>query len=244
MKQPETYNPQGVDVGMMFNNIAPCYDFLNHLLSAGSDRRWRKKTIDRLKPFSPEQILDIATGTGDLAIEALSLNPAHITGVDISEEMLKIARKKTEEKKINGKISFHLASSEELPFADSSFDAVTVAFGVRNFYDIDKGLGEIFRVLKKDGVALILEFSTPSFFPVKQLYMIYFRKILPLVGKIISKNKVAYTYLPETVLSFPQGRNFCLLLEKNGFSKTGFSRLSAGICSIYMAEKKQQPEKY
>ena len=237
MKQATAYNPRDVDVKQMFNDIAPKYDFLNHFLSAGIDKRWRKKTIRLLKPYHPKQILDIATGTGDLAIEALSLNPEHITGSDISEEMLKIAEKKIEKKNLNNKISLLKASSEELPFPDSSFDAVTVAFGVRNFKDLEKGISEIFRVLKKDGVAAILEFSIPSFFPLKQFYLFYFKRVLPFVGKMISKNKMAYTYLPETVLSFPQGTDFTKLLANKGFSKTIYKRLNAGICTIYIAEK-------
>lgn len=238
MKQATTYNPRDIDVRQMFNNIAPKYDFLNHFLSAGIDKRWRKKTIQLLKPFQPKHILDIATGTGDLAIEALSLDPEHITGTDISEEMLKIAKTKIEQKKVDDKISLLQAASENLPFPDSSFDAVTVAFGVRNFNDLEKGLSEIFRVLKKDGVAAILEFSVPLSFPMKQLYLFYFKKMLPLIGKIVSKNNMAYTYLPETVLSFPQGKEFTKLLEKTGFAKTIFKRLSTGICTIYIAEKK------
>ncbi len=237
MMQAASYNPRQVDVRQMFNDIAPNYDFLNHFLSAGIDKRWRKKTIKLLRPFNPKQILDIATGTGDLAIEALSLNPDHVTGVDISEEMLKIAGKKIEKKKLKNKISFLQASSEALPFADSTFDAVTVAFGVRNFQNLEKGLEEIFRVLKKGGAVAILEFSTPSSFPIKQLYLFYFRKILPFIGKIISKNKNAYKYLPETVLAFPQGKEFAGLLEKKKFSKVRFVKLSLGICSVYIAGK-------
>jgi len=237
MKKDAAYNPQAVDVRQMFNDIAPKYDFLNHFLSAGSDKRWRRKTIRMLKPFSPKQILDIATGTGDLALEALSLNPDHITGVDISEEMMKIGEKKILQKNVQDKISFQQAASENLPFQDTSFDAVTVAFGVRNFNDLEKGLSEIYRVLKKGGAAAILEFSVPTSFPMKQGYLFYFKRILPLIGKIVSKNSMAYTYLPDTVLSFPQGKTFCAMLEKQGFSKTSFKRLSAGICSIYLAEK-------
>jgi len=152
--------------------------------------------------------------------------------------MLKIAKTKIEQKKVDDKISLLQAASENLPFPDSSFDAVTVAFGVRNFNDLEKGLSEIFRVLKKDGVAAILEFSVPLSFPMKQLYLFYFKKMLPLIGKIVSKNNMAYTYLPETVLSFPQGKEFTKLLEKTGFAKTIFKRLSTGICTIYIAEKK------
>jgi demethylmenaquinone methyltransferase/2-methoxy-6-polyprenyl-1,4-benzoquinol methylase len=237
MKKATKYNLQEVDVRKMFNDIAPHYDFLNHFLSAGTDKRWREKTISLLKPYNPEQILDVATGTGDLAIQAISLNPQKITGVDISEEMLKIACKKISQKKFENRIYFQKASSEDLPFADKTFNAVTVAFGVRNFSNLEKGLQEIYRVLKKSGVVVILEFSVPAAFPMKPLFLFYFRKILPIIGKIVSKNKTAYNYLPETVMSFPQGKEFTTILEKTGFVKTRIKRLSAGICTIYVAEK-------
>ena len=206
MNKTKVYSPKEVDVKKMFNDIAPHYDFLNHFLSAGIDKRWRKKAIKLLSSYNPKQILDIATGTGDLAVDA-------------------------------SVIQFQQAASENLPFIDSSFDAVTVAFGVRNFKDLEKGLNEISRVLKKDGVAIILEFSIPVSFPMKQLYLFYFRNILPLIGRIVSKSKAAYTYLPETVMKFPQGEVFTALLEKNGFRKTEFVKLSGGICTIYIAEK-------
>jgi len=221
----------------MFNDIAPRYDFLNHFLSAGMDKRWRKKTISMLKPYHPKQILDIATGTADLAIEAMRLQPEKITGVDITEEMLRLAAIKIQKKNLSDTIILKAARSEELPFADASFDAVMVAFGVRNFYDLEKGLKEMHRVLKKNGVVAILEFSVPTAFPIKQLYKFYFRRILPVMGKIVSKSKTAYTYLPETVLSFPQGKAFTSLLERTGFVNTRFKSLSMGICSIYIAEK-------
>jgi demethylmenaquinone methyltransferase/2-methoxy-6-polyprenyl-1,4-benzoquinol methylase len=231
------YSPQEVDVKQMFNDIAPRYDFLNHFLSAGMDKRWRKKTISMLKPYHPKQILDIATGTADLAIEAMRLQPERITGVDITEEMLRLAAIKIQKKNLSDTIILKAARSEELPFADASFDAVMVAFGVRNFYDLEKGLKEMHRVLKKNGVVAILEFSVPTAFPIKQLYKFYFRRILPVMGKIVSKSKTAYTYLPETVLSFPQGKAFTSLLERTGFVNTRFKSLSMGICSIYIAEK-------
>lgn len=237
MKQTTAYNSDKVDVRQMFNDIAPHYDFLNHFLSAGTDKRWREKTIGLLKPYNPEQILDIATGTGDLAIQAISLNPQIVMGVDISEEMLKIAGKKIIQKNLENRIFLQKAASEDLPFADETFNAATVAFGVRNFYNLEKGLQEIYRVLKKSGVVVILEFSVPAAFPMKQLYLLYFRKILPMIGKIVSKNKTAYTYLSETVMSFPQGKEFTTILEKTGFIKTRVKRLSAGICTIYVAEK-------
>ncbi|MFA4850955.1 MAG: bifunctional demethylmenaquinone methyltransferase/2-methoxy-6-polyprenyl-1,4-benzoquinol methylase UbiE [Bacteroidales bacterium] len=237
MRQPVVFNPAEINVKKMFNNIAPHYDFLNHFLSAGTDKRWREKTIRLLKPYNPEQILDIATGTGDLAIQAISLNPHKVTGVDISEEMLKIAGKKIIQKNLENRIFFQKAASEDLPFADETFNAVTVAFGVRNFFNLEKSLQEIYRVLKKSGVVVILEFSVPAAFPMKPLFLLYFRKILPMIGKIVSKNKTAYTYLPETVMSFPQGKEFTTILEKTGFIKTRIKRLSAGVCTIYVAEK-------
>lgn len=237
MKQTVAYNPCEVDVRQMFNDIASHYDFLNHFLSAGTDKRWREKTISLLKPYNPEQILDIATGTGDLAIQAISLNPHKVMGVDISEEMLKIAGKKIIQKNLENRIFLQKAASEDLPFADETFNAATVAFGVRNFYNLEKSLQEIYRVLKKNGAVVILEFSVPAAFPMKQLYLLYFRKILPMIGKIVSKNKTAYTYLSETVMSFPQGKEFTTILEKTGFTKTRVKRLSAGICTIYVAEK-------
>ena len=237
MEQGKKYNPESVDVRQMFNDIAPKYDFLNHFLSAGTDKRWRKKTIRLLKPYHPVQILDVATGTGDLAIEALSLNPELITGIDISEEMLKIAEKKIEQRKYSNKIKLQRAASEAIPFDDATFDAVTVAFGVRNFANLETGIGEIYRVLKKEGAVAILEFSVPSSFPMKQLYLFYFRYILPIIGKTVSKSKSAYTYLPETVLAFPQGKKFTTILDQAGFKESRFTRLSGGICSIYFAIK-------
>jgi demethylmenaquinone methyltransferase/2-methoxy-6-polyprenyl-1,4-benzoquinol methylase len=231
------YSPQQVDVKQMFNDIAPRYDFLNHFLSAGMDKHWRRKTISLLKPYHPKQILDIATGTADLAIEAMRLHPDMVTGVDITEEMLRLAAIKIQKKNLSDNIILKAARSEELPFTDASFDAVIVAFGVRNFFYLEKGLKEMHRVLKKNGVVAILEFSVPSTFPIKQLYRFYFRRILPVMGKIISKSKSAYTYLPETVFSFPQGKEFIALLEKTGFVNTRFKSLSMGICSIYIAEK-------
>lgn len=214
------YSPQEVDVKQMFNDIAPRYDFLNHFLSAGMDKRWRRKTISMLKPYHPKQILDIATGTADLAIEAMRLQPEKITAVDITEEMLRLAAIKIQKKNLSDTIILKAARSEELPFADASFDAVMVAFGVRNFYDLEKGLKEMHRVLKKNGVVAVLEFSVPTAFPIKQLYKFYFRRILPVMGKMVSKSKTAYTYLPETVLSFPQGKGFTALLERTGFVNT------------------------
>jgi demethylmenaquinone methyltransferase / 2-methoxy-6-polyprenyl-1,4-benzoquinol methylase len=231
------YTPQSTNVEQMFNDIAPHYDFLNHFLSGGTDKRWRKKAIRLLAKYHPKHILDVATGTGDFALAALKLNPETITGIDISSKMLKIAEKKILLKQVQNKISLVNGQSEDLPFPEKSFDAVTVAFGVRNFNDLEKGISEMHRVLKEKGVAVILEFSMPSVFPVKQAYLFYFRKILPLVGKAVSKNSSAYSYLPDTVINFPQGEAFTAMVIKSGFSKVRTYRLSGGICSIYLAEK-------
>lgn len=237
MKNPSNYHPQSTDVEQMFNDIAPHYDFLNHFLSGGTDKRWRRKAIRLLQKYHPENILDVATGTGDFAIAALKLNPEKITGIDISEEMLKIAEKKIRQKKAEDKIFLTTGHSDKLPFPDSSFDAVTVAFGVRNFTNLEQGMKEMWRVLNEKGVALILEFSKPAVFPMKQAYLFYFRRILPLLGKIISKNSFAYSYLPETVMNFPQGKAFEEIIKRSGFDKVKTYKLSGGICSIYLAEK-------
>ncbi len=221
----------------MFDNIAHRYDFLNHFLSVGIDRWWRKVAIQGLKPYAPKQILDVATGTGDFAFEALKrLNPDQVTGVDISEGMLKLARVKGEERHVKN-ITFHKGDSENLAFEDNTFDAVTVAFGVRNFENLEKGLKEIFRVLKPGGRLVILEFSKPSVFPVKQFYQFYFRYILPLTGKLISKDATAYTYLPESVNAFPEGKNFVNILTNTGYKECKNRALTFGICSLYTASR-------
>jgi len=224
-------------VKAMFDNIAPRYDFLNHFLSLGIDKRWRKKAISLLQDEQPKIILDIATGTADFAIEALTLQPHVIKGIDISDEMLQIGRKKI--KKINAgkKIELLAGDSEKINFDDNSFDAITIGFGVRNFENLSKGLTEIFRVLKKNGTLVILEFSTPEKFPVRQLYLFYFHNILPLLGKIISKDDRAYHYLPESVKAFPPGKDFIKLLNETGFTDTKCIPLTFGIASIYTGKK-------
>ena len=226
-------------VADMFTHIARRYDFLNHFFSMGIDIIWRKKTISMLKQLKPQYILDVATGTGDLAIEALSLNPVHVTGVDISEGMLAIGRIKIKKKGLEGKITLIKGDSEKLLFEDNKFDAVTVAFGVRNFERLEKGLADMFRVLKPGGVAVILEFSKPGTFPVKQLYNVYFNRILPLLGKIISKNDAAYTYLPESVSAFPCGKEFVKHLDKAGFTNVVFRPLTFGIATVYVGKKEK-----
>lgn len=224
-------------VAEMFNNISGKYDFLNHFLSLGIDILWRKKAVRILKKYQPKTILDIATGTGDFAIEALAVNPTSIIGVDISEGMLNVGKEKLKSRKLDHIISLELGDSENLRFEDNAFDAVIVAFGVRNFENIPKGLSEIHRVLKKDGVLIVLEFSKPTLFPFKQLYQFYFRYILPTIGKLISKDNSAYTYLPESVDAFPNGKAFTDLLDSLNYKNTKCTSLTLGISSIYIGEK-------
>jgi len=224
-------------VADMFDSISPKYDFLNHFLSLGIDIRWRKKAIKQLKEIQPKHILDIATGTGDFAIESLSLNPEQVVGVDISEGMLSVGREKLKKRKLDDRITLKSGDSENLPFDDNMFDAIIVAFGVRNFENLEKGLAEMFRVLRPGGKVVVLEFSKPKSFPFKQLYNFYFKNILPTVGKIISKDKAAYTYLPESVKSFPDGKLFTDILDGVGFNKTQCKPLTLGISSIYTGIK-------
>jgi len=222
----------------MFNNIAPRYDFLNHFLSQGIDKIWRRKAINILKDSHPKQILDIATGTGDFAIAALKLNPEKVTGIDISEGMLKIGQKKIEKKGFSNKISLQLGDSEKLEFDNNQFNAITAGFGVRNFQDLDAGLKEMHRVLATNGKAVILEFSKPRNFPIKQIYNFYFNNILPFFGKMVSKDASAYTYLPESVSVFPDGNLFTERMAKAGFQDLWIKTLSFGIASIYVGTKK------
>lgn len=224
-------------VAAMFNNIAHRYDFLNQLLSMGIHSGWRKKAIRILKPRNPKQILDIATGTADFAVEAMKLNPEKVTGIDISEGMLSYGREKIKKKGLESKIELMLGDSENLPFADNSFDAITVGFGVRNFENLEKGLSEMLRVLRPGGTAVILEFSKPKGFPVKQLYNFYFRRVTPFVGKLFSKDSSAYSYLPESVNAFPDGEKFLDIMKKLGYIETGHRPLTFGIASIYTGRK-------
>jgi len=221
----------------MFNNIAHRYDFLNHFLSAGIDYRWRKKAIKIIGQKHPKAILDVATGTGDLAIAALKINPENIIGVDIAEDMLAVGRNKLNTKDPNHIITLEKGDSENLRFEDASFDAVMVAFGVRNFEDLEKGLAEMYRVLNNDGQVMILEFSKPKSFPVKQFYAFYFKYILPSLGRMISGDQGAYTYLPESVSEFPDGENFLKILQKVGFKQVAHKPLTFGIASIYTGIK-------
>jgi len=224
-------------VAEMFNNISRRYDFLNHFLSLGIDIIWRKKAVKELREIQPKQILDIATGTGDFAIEALSLKPEKITGVDISEGMLAMGRQKIAKMKLEDKIELQMGDSEKLLFNDNTFDAVIVAFGVRNFENLEKGLADMWRVLKPGGKVVVLEFSKPTRFPMKQLYSFYFKYILPIIGRMISKDRAAYTYLPESVRAFPDGTLFTDILDRVGFKKTVCKPQTFGICSIYTGIK-------
>lgn len=220
-------------VGAMFDSIAPRYDFLNHFLSLGIDRGWRRKTINKLRPLSPKIILDVATGTGDLAIAALKLDPEEIVGIDISQKMLEEGQIKIQKKGRENIIKLLRGDSENIPFSNEKFDGITCAFGVRNFENLSLGLSEMYRVLKPGGAVAILEFSRPVSFPFKQIYSFYFYKILPLIGRIISKDSAAYTYLPDSVEVFPDGEQFLSLLEVIGFSCLSLKRLSFGIATIY-----------
>ena len=225
-------------VASMFNDIAGRYDFLNRFLSAGTDIAWRRKAIKYLTPLHPRQILDVATGTADMAImESKILNPEKITGIDISEGMLEIGKAKIEKAGLGGKIELQLGDSETIQFAENSFDAVTVAFGVRNFENLGKGLNEILRVLRPGGRLVILEFSKPKMIGIKQLYQFYMNYIAPAFGKLFSKNYNAYKYLDQSIQKFPEGKNFIAILNNLGYNNTSCKPLSLGICSIYCAEK-------
>lgn len=225
-------------VADMFDNISGKYDFLNHFLSFGIDRIWRKKAISSLKDLKPGKMLDVATGTGDFALESLRiLKPEHITGIDISRGMLDIAQKKIDERGLSGQFKVQVGDAENLDFEDECFDAVTVAFGVRNFEDLQKGLDDICRVIKPGGRAVILEFSNPRSFPVKQLYGFYSKYILPRIGSVFSKDSRAYTYLPESIAQFPDGEAFTGLLKKAGFKSAVSRPQTFGICTIYVGIK-------
>ncbi len=221
----------------MFDSIATRYDLLNKILSAGIDKSWRRRAIDQLISIKPQVILDIATGTADLAIESMRLKPSEIIGIDISNKMLDIGRYKVMAKGYQGIIRLEQADSEQLPYDNERFDAITVAFGVRNFENLEKGLSEMYRVLRPGGKVVILEFSQPDRFPVKQFYNFYSFKVMPKIGQILSKERSAYEYLPASVSVFPYGRKFLNILTKTGFRDTNCQPLTFGIASIYTAIK-------
>lgn len=225
-------------VEKMFDNIAPAYDKLNHALSWNIDKSWRRKAIGLLKPFYPQYVMDVATGTGDFAIQACRiLQPKELIGTDISEGMMNIGKEKVRQAGLEHLISFAKEDCTALSFTDCRFDAVTVAFGVRNFEDLDKGLQEISRVLIPGGHLVILELSAPERFPMKQLYALYSKIVIPTLGKLLSKDRNAYTYLPQSIKAFPQGEAMTDIIRKAGFSQVTFQRLTLGICTLYFATK-------
>lgn len=227
---------KGAQVERMFDNIAHSYDRLNHLLSWGIDRRWRKTTILSLKPFAPAKILDIATGTGDFAILAARLlKPQRIVGADLSEGMMEIARRKTQESGLADVITYQKEDCTRLTFGDHTFDAVTVAYGVRNYKDLDLGLREMLRVLNPGGHLVILELCTPRRFPMKQLFRLYSHIVMPALGKLLSKDKSAYRYLPATMEAFPQGEEMKQIIEQAGYAEVKFKRFTFGLCTMYIA---------
>ncbi len=238
IKPYDQQGEKGKLVEAMFDNIAPTYDTLNHRLSWDIDKGWRKKAIKLLAPFHPKSILDIATGTGDFAIlAAQTLKPEKLIGADISEGMMEIGRQKVEKAGLKDTVTFKKEDCMALSFEDNSFDAVTAAFGIRNFQDLDRGLKEMCRVLKKGGHLSIAELTTPVSFPMRQLFRIYSHSILPIYGRLISKDQSAYSYLTATIEAFPQGERMMGILKGAGFSKVSFQRLTFGICTIYFAEK-------
>ena len=244
MYQQETIIPYGAktdktqQVEQMFDNIASTYDTLNHRLSWNIDRYWRRKAIRKLQPFAPKEVLDIATGTGDFAIQTCRfLSDVSIKGVDISEGMMAVGRKKVEQMKLQERISFERQDCTALTFDDNSYDAVIAAFGIRNFADLDKGLREMCRVLRPGGHLCILELTQPVAFPVRQLFQLYSHTVLPLYGRLISKDSEAYTYLTKTIEAFPQGERMVEILQQAGFRQAQFQRLTFGICTLYFATK-------
>ena len=225
-------------VQRMFDSIAHKYDFLNHLFSMGIDVLWRKRCIRLLRKENPSTILDMASGTGDFAIEAIRMGiDAHVTAMDLSQGMLDVGKVKVNKRGYEKSITLMQGDSENLPFEDNSFDAYTVGFGVRNFENLDKGLSEMYRVLKPNSITVILEFSKPKQFPVKQLFGFYFKFIMPALGKIVSRDSAAYTYLPESVMAFPEGDEFLNKLKTAGFIELSATSLTGGIASIYIGRK-------
>ena len=236
--KPYNDGEKASQVEQMFDNIAPTYDKLNHRLSWDIDRRWRRKAIGLLAPYSPKSMLDIATGTGDFAILAVQmLHPDRLIGADISEGMMEIGRQKVEQAGLSDVISFAKEDCLNLSYQDETFDAVTAAFGIRNFADLDRGLSEMCRVLRKGGHLSIVELTTPVTFPMKQLFHVYSHTVLPVYGRLISKDTSAYSYLTKTIEAFPQGEQMEAIMKKAGFSEAGFKRLTFGICTMYFATK-------
>ncbi len=229
---------KGEQVERMFDQIAHSYDFLNHTLSLGIDRSWRKAAIDSLKPYAPQRILDVATGTGDFALMAVDrLHPQSLIGADLSEGMLSVGRDKVERAGKSDVITLQKEDCMALSFEDNTFDAVTVAYGVRNFEDLDRGLREMLRVLKPGGRLVIIELTSPVRFPMKQLFWLYAHVWMPIVGKLVSRDSRAYSYLPATMEAFPQGEVMQGIIEKAGFQSVKFRRFTFGLSTLYTAEK-------
>lgn len=238
IKPYDANGKKSVQVEKMFDNIAHKYDFLNHALSLGIDKGWRRKAIGWLRPFQPKNMMDVATGTGDFALQAYAdLLPKTLIGTDISEGMMNVGRDKVKARGLEDKISFAKEDCTCLSFDEGSFDAITVAFGIRNFEDLNKGLTEMHRVLQQNGHLVILELTAPESFPMKQLFAIYSKIVIPTLGKLFSKDSNAYTYLPQTIQAFPQGEVMQTILEKAGFREVEFKRLTFGICTLYTATK-------
>jgi demethylmenaquinone methyltransferase/2-methoxy-6-polyprenyl-1,4-benzoquinol methylase len=225
------------EVAEMFNNISGRYDFLNHFLSLGIDHLWRARAVKELREINPKRILDIATGTGDFAIANLKLKPEEVVGIDISSGMLEVGKEKMKKKKVDHIVSMQLGDSEDLPFDDNYFDGLTVGFGVRNFENLEKGLAEMLRVIRPGGKAIILEFSKPKMFPIKQAFGFYSKYFIPFFGKRISKDEKAYAYLPESVAAFPEGKDFENVLEKLNYKNIKSIPVSGGIATIYVGTK-------
>ncbi len=236
---PQGYNgSKREQVEQMFDHIAPTYDRLNHTLSMGIDRCWRRKALKALRPFAPKQMLDVATGTGDFALLACRmLQPDQLIGTDISEGMMEVGRQKARDAGLENRILFEREDCTALSYPDERFDAVTVAFGIRNFEHLDQGLAEMCRVLRKGGHLVILELSTPDRFPMKQLYRFYSHVVIPTLGRLISRNDSAYTYLPESIKAFPQGEVMQHSIARAGFSQVTFQRLTFGVCTLYIATR-------
>lgn len=238
IKPYDANGKKAVQVEKMFDNIAHKYDFLNHTLSLGIDKGWRRKAIAWLRPFQPKTMMDVATGTGDFALQAYcDLLPDKVIGTDISEGMMNVGREKIKNHGLENKISFAKEDCTCLSFEEGSFDAITVAFGIRNFEDLNKGLTEMHRVLQENGHLVILELTAPESFPMKQLFAIYSKVVIPTLGRLFSKDNSAYTYLPQTIKAFPQGEVMQGILEKAGFREVSFKRLTFGICTLYTATK-------
>ncbi len=243
MYEQEKINPyrqgeKGAQVEEMFDNIAPTYDTLNHRLSWNIDKYWRRKAIDKLRPYRPKRILDVATGTGDFAIEAArALQPKKLLGTDISEGMMQVGRDKVAVMGLDSVIRFQREDCLALSLPDDSFDAVTAAFGIRNFQNLEQGLREMWRVLRKGGHLCVIELTTPVAFPMRQLFSIYSHTVLPLYGRLVSKDTKAYSYLTQTIEAFPQGEAMEQILRRAGFAEASFQRLTFGICTLYFATK-------